>query len=249
MNLGYEYFCGANVVLSIEGAAILEAAGLSANIMESKAPVYGYSSRHFDAIASGQVLVQGSLLINYVHHDYLFKTIEQGLSSQGFGTFTTAGSSPSGEEIESDLFNVLEDPVQRAEAVNAMLANPLDFPAISAALKEKFLTNSTASQSFLLSGSQSQTFNPHDSFGGMDIQVMFGKRSAGNSYIGDTGFLIEDVYFTGRGMPIRIDEEVIVEEYSFIARNISSLRVNYIPVVENLKSDTQDPSITVQRAQ
>ena len=74
----YEYFCGANTVIEVEGQPLFECAGLSFSIRESKVPFYGYSSRHFDAVGSGQVLVQGSLIINYIHNNYLYESIVLG---------------------------------------------------------------------------------------------------------------------------------------------------------------------------
>ena len=79
----YEYFCGANVVIEVEDQPLFECAGLTMSIKESKIPFYGYSSRHFDAVGSGQVLVQGSLLLNYIHNDYLFRSIELGRENRG----------------------------------------------------------------------------------------------------------------------------------------------------------------------
>jgi hypothetical protein len=233
---GFEYFCGANVVVVIEGQPLLEAAGLSVDIHESKMPIYGYSSRHFDAVASGQVLVEGSLIINYVDQDYLAGSIEMGLNRQGlarsgsgdefgagspFGTQTTSGTAGS-----SELFDLIDDAESRAEMVAQYILDPVGNAAIGEALKSKLLVDTGGLVSDFATGGSS-FFNPHDSYGGMDIQVMFGNRSVGNNWLGDHGFLLKDVYFIGRGIPIRIDEEVIVEEHRFFARNIIGIETQY----------------------
>ena len=72
---GYSYHCGANISLKINDFPVTEAAGISYNVIDSTIPLYGYSSRYFDAVAPGQILVQGSLVINFVHHNYLFECI------------------------------------------------------------------------------------------------------------------------------------------------------------------------------
>ena len=59
---GFEYFCGANVIVSIEGLPLLEAAGISYDVTDSRMPLYGYSSRHYDAVAEGQVSPKKSLM-------------------------------------------------------------------------------------------------------------------------------------------------------------------------------------------
>jgi len=76
MYYGFEYFAGANVTVKVGDMTILEASGISVDYQNSKRPIYGYSSRYFDAVAEGQSLVTGTLLVNYVHQDYLFHVIE-----------------------------------------------------------------------------------------------------------------------------------------------------------------------------
>ena len=66
-SFGYDYFCGANVYIKVNGQAAIEAAGISYQVQDSTSPIYGYSSRIFDAVAVGQKIVKGSLIINFVH--------------------------------------------------------------------------------------------------------------------------------------------------------------------------------------
>lgn len=56
------------------------------------------------------------------------------------------------------------------------------------------------------------------------IKITFGERSPSNSYNGETGYILEGVHFTGSGQGIQIDENVILETYSFIARRKITLR-------------------------
>lgn len=219
---GYQYFCGANVVVEIEGFPLLETAGLQYSITESKRPIYGYSSRHFDAVARGQVVVQGALIINYVNQDYLFRAIEQGLSNSG--AIQSINTSTTAEEHQDQLANINQSSRLGAE----LLLNYKDNAALSQAFKSKHWSVTPADDPG--SGFNSLLPNPHDSFGGMDIRVTFGERSSSNQKTGDTGLILTDVYFTGRGLPIQISEDVIVEEYPFFARNVYSLRQPYVVV-------------------
>lgn len=222
---GYEYFCGANVVVEIESFPILEAAGLQYNIMETKRPIYGYSSRHFDAVARGQVIVEGSLIVNYVHQDYLFRAIEQGLIDQGLSTAEDAPEFTVSNELSDQLVNELE----ASRISTNLLANYEENVELAQAFRDKWWstpdTPENTDNSFLP--------NPHDSFGGMDIRVTFGRRNETTGYLGDTGLLLSDVYFTGRGLPIQIDQNVIVEEYPFFARNVYSLQQPYAVIEES----------------
>jgi hypothetical protein len=71
----WEYFCAANTVLYFQGRPALEIAGMTMAVREGKRPIYGYSSRHFDGVARGNVLVEGTILTNMVEFSYLMNTI------------------------------------------------------------------------------------------------------------------------------------------------------------------------------
>jgi len=205
---GFEYFCGANVVVSIEGLPLLEAAGLQYQVDDTKIPIYGYSSRHYDAVAAGQVIVRGTLLINYIHQDYLFRAVQRGLGQ-----------------------TLSETPVDPAPiGANGQLT---DFAALSqhdaaaAAFIEDMKLQYWASETLANPGRHlNLTRNPHDLHGGINIAATFGAQDAMRP-AGKTGLLLVDVHFTGRSSVIKIDEEVIVEAYPFFARDVFSRRNPY----------------------
>ncbi len=210
---GYSYFSGANVIIEVEGVPLLEAVGIRMNEMESKRPIYGYSSRHFDAMASGQVLVEGALLINFVDHNYLFRAIELGLRETGQ---LRTDDPPPAIDHTSELRDQLANEGNTQSLLNQLQLDPTNNPGIASAMKGKYwLPNpetATKVPTFLPS--------PHDSFGGLDITVTWGDRETYNFYRGQTSRIIKSVYFVGRGQQIAIDADVIVEEYPFIARQI-----------------------------
>jgi len=105
----YEYFCGANVMLQIEGEPIIEAAAISYNYSDSQTPIYGYSSQFFDAVAPGQKLIQGTLVINFVHPDYLFS-----LMDRGRGTSTSIAAASGLSPTSEDLNGVTSDELLEA---------------------------------------------------------------------------------------------------------------------------------------
>lgn len=199
---GFEYFCGANILVRIGDMPILEATNIAYSINESKRPIYGYSSRFFDAMARGQVLVQGQLVINYVHEDYLFHAMASGINR-----------AVRGEEASPEFLS------------NAQLNEELDSltnldDEIVKQLKERFWLSGTDSPFTRLNN----TRNPHDEIGGVNIAITFGDQDLGGKQNGRTGKLLHNVHFLGRSQVITISEDVIVESYSFIARNIASLR-------------------------
>lgn len=73
---GYSYFSGANCFVKINGMPALEMAGISYQVQESTQPIYGYSSRIFDAVAIGQKIVRGNFVINFISPNYLARMID-----------------------------------------------------------------------------------------------------------------------------------------------------------------------------
>ena len=219
MRYGFEYFCGANVIVSVNSMPILEAAGISYQAQDSKMPIYGYSSRHYDAVASGQVIISGTLLVNYVHQDYLFRAIE--LGSGGTVEEAAPVQGPSG--TSADLSAIAGDYEQAAAFVQTMKSQYWN----------SGLTESTFSNIV-------DSFNPFDVSGGVDLTIAFGEQNDERPY-GRTATLLVDVHFTGRSTAIRIDEDVIVEAHEFFARDVFSLR-NRPP---GLPVDPEDPDSAI----
>lgn len=217
---GFEYFCGANVIVSVNSMPILEAAGISYQAQDSKMPIYGYSSRHYDAVASGQVIISGTLLVNYVHQDYLFRAIELGSGGAAEEQVGTV-QGPSG--TSANLSAIAGDYEQAAAFVQAM--------------KAQYWNSGLAESTF---SNIVDSFNPFDVSGGVDLTIAFGEQNGARPY-GRTATLLVDVHFTGRSTAIRIDEDVIVEAHEFFARDVFSLR-NRLP---GLPVDPEDPDSAV----
>lgn len=196
---GFEYFAGANVVVSVGDMPLLEAAGISYEARDSKTPIYGYSSRHYDAVAAGQVIIQGQILINYVHQDYLFKAIDMG--SQGAGVAAARLPTPD-------------------QPFNPGALGPEGMQAFIRARRAEGWTNAEGVDA--IPSSVLNSYNPFDIASGVEVTIVFGEQSA-TSPFGKTALRLTDLHFTGRSGAIKIDEEVVVESHSFFARDIFSL--------------------------
>jgi len=120
---GYDYFCGANIYVKINGVPAVEIAGISYQVQESTAPIYGYSSRIFDAVAMGQKIVRGNLVINFIHPNYLAQIIERGHAAGGIKYAVDNKHQTQTENIgdqvalaekylaaEEDFMNLLQEP-------------------------------------------------------------------------------------------------------------------------------------------
>lgn len=132
----YEYFSGANVTIKLNDKDLVECAGISYSISNSKQPVYSYESVQFDAVLTGREIVEGRFVINYKSPNYLYNLIR--------------------------------------------------------------------------SNSTSISPTSYDSF---NIEIVYPDNNE--------NIIIRNCFLIGRAQTIEIDDQVILEEYSFIARTIT----------------------------
>lgn len=203
MYFDYEYFCGANILVQLGDMVVTEAVAISYSIEENKLPIFGYASRHFDAVASGNVLVRGTLLINFVDQNYLYYLIKLAKN----------------ESISAPPLVSLTLTTLNPDDSNSIFDNPDGLSTEQVADLQRQYWN-TAIDTFVR---QPVARNAMDRPDAIHLTITFGERSPSNSYLGKTTTQIYDVYFTGRGSAIQIDENTIVESYSFIARDVGPL--------------------------
>ena len=237
MFYGYEYFSGANVIVKTNGHSCLEAAAISYNYMDSKQPIYGYCSQMFDAVAPGQKLIQGSLVINYVYDNYLFDCIRKGqsgnvnysLSNAPAGSQSTgnqAGAETLDQLVQQQTTEVVDSPYL-GEGAQVTQPTPQERSVLEdkiSALTEQFWSANSSNEQIAAAagnpGGEIPTYraagavfaDPLSVGGGVNITIKYGGRG---EYI-----VLDSVHFVGRASAIQIDENVIVEEYSFFARNL-----------------------------
>ena len=73
----YDYFSGSQIGIYVGDVFVDDIASISFEIAQNKAPIYGYSSRFYDAIAEGTVIVQGELFVNYKEQGYLWAILDR----------------------------------------------------------------------------------------------------------------------------------------------------------------------------
>jgi hypothetical protein len=224
----YEYFSGANTILTFAGQPSLEVGAIQFNLIDSAIPIYGYNSRLFDAVAPGQVLIQGSFVINFVHPDYLWYAVKQGRKTQGkpITEFELASSGPAfGIEngVSTDVDGTYGrafspttgakfNPIARnaAEVIQQIDVNdPVQLSRVRGLLESDIWGRKTPQQLGI---------TPSDSkdvgrLGPFDIKIHYAQHYE---------VLISSAFVVGRGQSIEINEHVIVEEYSFFARTLTT---------------------------
>ena len=229
---GFEYFSGANVIIKTNGHACLEAAGISYSYHDSKRPIYGYSSVYYDAVAPGQKIIQGSLVVNYVYDNYLFDCIKKGMRIPVPATgepvavnaidqlVNNAYTTPNGlvSEESSGATSTSRQPGFDGQPQEVFNSQSIDTGALEtqiSELQEQFWGSGGSNEDIANFGRTNNATvygDPLSLGGGVQISINFGNRGE---------FLtLDSVNFVGRGSTIQIDENVIVEEYSFFARRV-----------------------------
>ncbi len=200
------YKCGAQCTVHVNGYPILETVGISYQLQESKLPIYGYSSTHFDAVGRGQVLVQGSLVCNWVHQDYLYRATE--MVNRELGSVQT--NTVSVEKLTPENAYAA---IQQAVFSYSQGGDSDSIAGTLQALKNSYWSSTTLADNSGLAF----TANPSD-IGGVTITIKAGQPTA-KLPNGDWGVMLTSVHFLGRGKQIQVSEDVILESYPFIARN------------------------------
>lgn len=221
-NFGYEYHSGANCIIAINDAVIAEVVGISYNVMDSMAPIYGYSSRLFDAVAPGQKLVQGSFVINYTKPNYIY-------------TLAKLGAQKTQDlliENEIEALKQLNDESLKQELQNAAQAEKAKGEILKEMSKgnkqpEDTLRKIQAQQNFYwgeqenTSGERELVAKDPTLIGPTRLEIFFGgdsRRSCKHMVE------IHGVFIIGHASAIQIDENVILEEYNFIGRDLVQLQ-------------------------
>jgi hypothetical protein len=73
----FDYYAGSQVGIFIGDTFIDDISSVGWNLVQNKEPIYGYASYHYDRVAPGQVLVNGSFTLNFKERGYLFVILER----------------------------------------------------------------------------------------------------------------------------------------------------------------------------
>lgn len=73
----FSYYSGSQITIWFGDIWVDDITAITWQYNQEKRPIYGYASQHFDAVAKGQVLVQGQLRINFRNNGYLSYILRQ----------------------------------------------------------------------------------------------------------------------------------------------------------------------------
>lgn len=201
----FSYYTGSNISIFVGNKVIMdEAAFISYDLQQNKRPVYGYASQYWDKVATGTVLVQGSLGINYIDNKYLAVLLFDVWQSQ-----QNVKESPAPQLKNKPLDQMSY--MAQLSGYNTLTANGKQaFNNAADVLKQQYWGQNT-----------SLKFMPRaDTMPPVDIFINYGVNTNGS--LGSTTKRLEQVSFVGETQQIEINGQPILEVYSFIARSIKN---------------------------
>jgi hypothetical protein len=189
----YNYACGANCYIKINGVTVLEGVSIQWNLRQNKLPLYGYYSAEFSAIADGQVLVQGELLVNHINSEYVYELMRKSVT-------TTPTVDTSINDNEADKITNVTDAADSKERDDALIS---------------YYWNN--SETLSTSEYNSNIFGK-GLFGRPD---QYNKTFAVDIYINNKlSYRLNNVSFVGRAQSIVIDDQPLLEAFPFLAQSV-----------------------------
>lgn len=70
-NYEYDYFAGSSVLTYFEEILVEDTCRIAWNVQQGRVPVYGYASQYFNALAAGNVIVNGSIWVYFKEAAYM----------------------------------------------------------------------------------------------------------------------------------------------------------------------------------
>lgn len=74
---GADYYSGANITVSMGPCILTQAFGIQYDKRQNVTPIYGYNSQHYDALSKGNIIVNGTLILNFISPRYLTVTVQR----------------------------------------------------------------------------------------------------------------------------------------------------------------------------
>lgn len=213
----FPYYSSPQIYLFINGQWLDEITSLQYNKIQGKYPLYGYASREFSTIADGHIIVNGTFTINFKHPDYLTLLLAE-LQQQQSNTDPqlTRASNEEADRIIRDLNNknnleniipsIIESILQNPQQAEKVRTN--NQTLLEKRLKEAFWPNQDTNLN--------QTKSVQD-FNNFDIYIRYGQTINGINVVNET---ITGCHITTNGKAITLNDDIIQESYTFVARNI-----------------------------
>ena len=223
------YFSGAHVRAFFGPIWVDDIITIQWDLVNNKAPIYGYASRFFDAVADGTVIVNGSFTIAFKDMNYLTTILEKlrqldSDTRRGMGRVHQASSiNLAITELEGDTTNLS----MKAPTIDMILAKMADqgrdhLDYIAERL-ENVVYGKKPGAGRIPRADEYDKVGKVTEYGkigaGFDILLEYGNP---NTYSNEhTAYMINDVHITGQGQLTAPTGEPIAERYTFFAKSMN----------------------------
>lgn len=214
------YFAGPQVGVFIGDRWVANIITIEYTESSTDAPVYGYASRHFDAVMQGNVLVQGNFTIAFTDGDYLGRFLSNYHRTEGQSDGTLRSAQDAITRAKNFWWGIGEQTEDDIE-----VSVPMNFR-----------------HTFGLSGVVGRGFDIRVFFGAREFLESDPKNTATTP----TGPIevIKDVHITGRAVVSAPTGDPIGESWTFFARGVQTLRDrSETPTIASLRVSPLRPEI------
>ena len=229
------YYCGTQAQIYFDDILVDEIRDLSFQTITNRQPIYGYASKLFDTMATGNLIVQGQFTINFVEAGYL-NIIATAMkeSSLNLGGVSRFGERASVANTATTLTQSVTNGVNASAVVTNLSSKDQEIPIktfqsnteiqaynqIRGMGNEEFrrMAKGQMLNKFGGNGNIAKPVRRFDRMAPFDIFAVFGDYT--NEAADHTVRRIKNVYLTGQGQTIISNGEPIGESYSFFARDI-----------------------------
>lgn len=225
-----QYYSGAQAQIYFDDVLIDEVVQIQYSTATNKMPIYGYASELFDTVASGNLLVQGSFVINFVEAGYL-AIIAAAMLEKKFGVGGIGRKLPTETKkyapgfmahgaMSQSVFSMRDNSILTPgsylsnQAINQVrgLGNK-EFRELA---REANINKLSQSNQF--SGAPQGYASRFDLMAPFDIYAIFGDYTDPDA--DHTVRKLKNVHLTGQAQTIISSGEPVGEVYNFIARTI-----------------------------
>ena len=231
-------YTGANVSITIGDNLLTNAFGISYELSQNKRPIYGYNSTHFDAMASGQIIILGQIYFNYQHPNYLSSVLNDYFTNKNKGTIARLSDDDHRRDYakrngllrqERNLDNVLNN-IFSDDFTKRAFQSTLENGTIDNSSEPAYLKNLTMSERLADSAMYARPDQFTDNTAAIEnpinIMITYGDPSLTDSaesgilsYMPSYSVILAGVHFIGEAVQVMADDQPVMETYKFMARN------------------------------
>ena len=226
----FSYYSGSQISIWFGDIWVDDISDISFQYNQEKRPIYGYASQYFDAVAKGQVFIQGGFVVNFKERGYISYIINNlpklynDMGARVSGSFTKDSIQKLRGIISTHLRNGTFGPQSLADITD--LAKSDNFLEQSEVYEQAIWGEKIYGQDNSYKYIDTPDILQQKEFPkGFDILITYGDVSAGKptsleDMTTSTVKKLNGVHLTGSSQMIRYGGEPVQESYSFFARGM-----------------------------